>query len=289
MSSEASGHFGPYAEEYGRFRPDYPGILLDRVAELAPRPGTVWECGAGSGQATAGLAARFETVLATDATRRQLASASTPPRAHRIAALAEAAPLADGCADLAVAAQALHWFAVEPFFGEVRRVVRPDGALVAWCYGLPGVGDRVDGLLRRFHEEILGPWWRPERRHVLSGYETLDVPFPVIAADAFTLEKRWSLDRFTGYLGTWSAGREYASHHGVSPLARIGDELAEAWVGEEGGDERLVRWPLTLRAWSVGASSPTDSPRGGHGSRERPERGPPLCADRAAGTLERYG
>lgn len=279
MSGEAAGHFGPYAEEYGRFRPDYPRSLLDRVAELAPRRGTVWECGAGSGQATAGLAARFRRVLATDATRRQLAGAPPVPRAYRIAALAEAAPLASGCADLAVAAQALHWFANGPFFDEVRRVVRPGGALVAWCYGLPVVGERVDAVLRRFHGDILGPWWRPERRHVLSGYETLEVPFPALAVDVFTLEKRWPLERFTGYLGTWSAAREYASRHGVSALADIDNDLAEAWAGERGGGERPVRWPLTLRVWSLPTPSSSDSRSGHPGSDGHLDPGPAVVPE----------
>lgn len=262
MSGEAARHFGPYADEYRRFRPDYPPALFDRVAELAPRPGTAWECGAGSGQATAGLANRFERVVATDATLAQIAGAPGPARVHRVAALAEAAPLAAASADVVVAAQALHWFAAPPFFAEARRVARADGILVAWSYGLPSVGDAVDAVLARFHDDVLGAYWRPERRHVIRGYETLDVPFPPGPVETFTLEKRWSLERFAGYLGTWSAGREYEARHGVPALTRIEQDLAEAWSGGGGPAERAVRWPLVLRAW-------------------------PLCPGRGGDTLER--
>lgn len=254
MSGEAARHFGPYAEEYRRFRPDYPAELFDRVASLAPGRGTVWECGAGSGQATKGLAVRFETALATDATRGQLAGAPPLAGVHRVAALSEAAPLAARVADAVVAAQALHWFAVEAFYAEVRRVARPGAPLCAWVYGLPAVADAVDAVLRRFHDELLGPYWRPERRHVLSGYATLDVPFRPRVVEAFTLERRWTLERFTGYLGTWSAGREYAARHGEAPLALVGTELAEAWFRGGEGPERVVRWPLTLRVWEVGGT-----------------------------------
>jgi len=253
VSGEAARHFGPYADEYRRFRPGYPPALFDRVAGLVPRRGVVWECGAGSGQATDGLAARFEMVLATDATRGQLAGVRPLPGVHRVAALSEAAPLASGVADAVVAAQALHWFADEPFYAEVRRVARRDARLMAWVYGLPTVGGDVDAVLGRFHGDLLGPYWRPERRHVLSGYATLDVPFRLRTVEACTLEKRWTLERFTAYLGTWSAGREYAARHGVAPVSLVERELAEAWSGGGETVERVVRWPLTLRVWDVAA------------------------------------
>ena len=259
MSSGAARHFGPYADDYRRFRPDYPDAVFDRLVQLAPRRERVWECGAGSGQATVGLAARFGVVLATDATRGQLAGAPPLVRGRAAVALAEAAPLASRSVDLVVAAQALHWFAVDAFFDEVRRVARRDGVFAAWSYGLPAVDDAVDAVLRRFHDDILGPYWRPERRHVTSGYETLRVPFPPRSVDAFTLEKRWTLERFRGYLSTWSAGREYRARHGRAALALVERDLAAAWSSDgNGAAERAVRWPLTLRAYSIDAA-----PRGG--------------------------
>lgn len=247
-SADAIRHFGAYADEYRRYRPDYPDALFDRVLALAPRPGRVWECGAGSGQATAGLAARFETVVATDVSRRQLSEIPDDPRVRRVVGAAEAAPLRGGSVDLVVVAQALHWFAPEAFAGEVRRVARPDGALVVWSYGLPSVGPEVDGWIRRVHDDVLGSYWRPERRHVVEGYERLPVPLRPLCTESWTLERRWPLARFLGYVGTWSAAREHRARHGSDPLAPHVGALAAAWGAPE--DVRAVRWPLTLRAYA---------------------------------------
>ena len=38
--------------------------------------------------------------------------------------------------DLATAAEALHWFDLNNFYPEMRRVLRPGGTLAAWGYGL---------------------------------------------------------------------------------------------------------------------------------------------------------
>jgi len=253
VSSDAARHFAGYAGEYRRFRPGYPDVLFERLVELAPRPGRVWECGAGSGQATGGLATRFGEVIATDVARRQLERAPETPRVRRVVCAAERAPLRGASVDLVVVAQALHWFDAEAFAAEVRRVGRPDAILAVWAYGLPTVCVAIDRVLMRLHDDVLDACWRPERRHVVSSYETLPVPLPALVVESYALEKRWTLERFLGYVGTWSAVREYAERHGgADAVAIVRDDLAGAWPGGAEAEAR-VRWPLTLRAYTVAA------------------------------------
>ena len=59
-------HFSEVAARYANFRPHYPADLFDYLATLVSRDSLVWDCAAGSGQATVDLAARFERVIATD-------------------------------------------------------------------------------------------------------------------------------------------------------------------------------------------------------------------------------
>ena len=67
MPESFPDHFSEIAESYATSRPRYPAELFVWLSGLVQRRKLVWECAAGSGQATLGLAAIFERVIATDA------------------------------------------------------------------------------------------------------------------------------------------------------------------------------------------------------------------------------
>jgi hypothetical protein len=100
-------------------------------------------------------------------------------------------------------------------------------------------------VVNHFYHKLIAPFWPPERRYVDEGYATIPFPFEEIIAPAFAMEMEWNLEHLQGYLGTWSAVREYEKQQGEDPLALIADELAAAW----GDPERKLRikWPLSLR------------------------------------------
>jgi SAM-dependent methyltransferase len=249
MSSRFPDHFSHVAARYAGFRPRYPAALFDHLATLVPRDAVVWDCACGSGQATADLARRFARVVATDASPEQIAAAAALPNVEFRVALAEASGLADGEAALVTVAQALHWFDLPRFYAEVRRVVRPGGAIAAWCYGVHEIeGQAVDALVQDFYAGTLGPYWPPSRRLVETGYRTLPFPFEESAAPAFRMEARWTLEQLLGYLGTWSATSRYVEARGEDPLGPLAANLARVW----GAGERRVEWPLSLRIGLVG-------------------------------------
>lgn len=237
-------HFSGHADDYARFRPDYPEALYAFLAGCAPARSRAWDCATGSGQAALGLAARFERVVATDAAAAQLAHAPRHPRVTYAVALAEAAPLATEGMDVVTVAQSLHWFDLERFYREARRVLRPHGLLAAWCYGLHRVAPEIDALVDRLYDDVLGPYWPPERHHIDAGYRTLAFPFPGFDVPSFSMERWWSLDEYLGYLGTWSAVRRYRAAHRVDPLEAMAAELAGHWGT---GEPRRVTWPIHLR------------------------------------------
>ena len=131
-------YFSDAAASYATFRPRYPAALFDFVATLPIRRGTVWDCATGNGQAAIPLAEHFDRVIATDASADQIAHAEPHPRVSYRVALADASGLeVASSVDLVTVAQALHWFPLDRFFGEVRRVLVPDGVLAVWCYTRP--------------------------------------------------------------------------------------------------------------------------------------------------------
>lgn len=238
-------HFSKQAGDYAKYRPVYPPALFEYLASLVSRHELAWDAGTGSGQAALGLAAHFQRIVATDPSAAQIRNAVPHPRVEYRVAPAEQTDLADAGVDLIAVAQALHWFDLDRFYREVRRVLRPGGALAAWCYGLNEVGPEVDEIVRRFYSETVGPYWPPERRYIDEQYRTIPFPFTEPAAPVFDMSVSWTLEEFIGYLGTWSAVQRYARERGQNPLKPIHDDLRRAWGSPPA--RRRVTWPIHLR------------------------------------------
>jgi SAM-dependent methyltransferase len=236
-------HFSGHASSYARYRPDYPRELFDYLATLTPRHEVALDCATGSGQAAVGLAKHFDCVIATDGSVAQLRNAQAHPHVAYLANLAEQPALQDGSIDLAAAAQAAHWFDHARFHPEMRRVLRADGVLALWTYGLAVVAPLIDAVVRHFYDEIVGPYWPPERRHVENAYRDLPFPWRELASPQFQLRLDWDLDDFVGYVGTWSAAQRYTKVSGADPLPVLRAEIAPLW----GSGSRPVVWPLHLR------------------------------------------
>jgi SAM-dependent methyltransferase len=239
-------HFTPVAFEYSGFRPRYPEALLAWLAGLAPAHSCAWDCATGNGQVAVDLARHFKQVVATDVSEAQLAAATPQPGIDYRLAPAEACGLADDSVDLITVAQALHWLDLARFYPEVRRVLRPDGLLAVWSYGLLETDDAaINRCIRDDYHAIIQPYWPNERRHVEEGYRSLAFPFPEIQAPAFELTVTWTLGALLGYLRSWSATARYCAAHGIDPVASFGTRLAPVWGLPE--TRRTIRWPLSLR------------------------------------------
>jgi SAM-dependent methyltransferase len=238
-------NFSRLAEAYARYRPQYPAELYAYLADLAPAHTLAWDCGTGSGQAALGLAGHFRRVWATDASAEQLSHARRHPRICYQVSLAGRSGLQGGSADLVSAAEALHWFDLEAFFAEVKRVLKPGGLLAAWCYHLPEIDPRIDAILWDYFHDVVGPYWSPGIRLVDERYQTIPFPFDEIEPPDFSMHAGWDLDALLGFLYSWSANQKFIEAHGFHPVETIREELKKAW-GEPG--QRLpVRWQLYFR------------------------------------------
>jgi SAM-dependent methyltransferase len=241
-------YFSTQAKTYAAFRPTYPRELFAFVASIAPRRTLAWDCATGSGQAAVALAEDFDRVIATDMSAEQLRNARPHPNIEYRVATAEHSGLSDHTADAVTVAQALHWFQVDRFYAEARRVLVPGGVLVIWSYNDAEIpGDPVlDALLQRYNTETVGPYWPPERQLVRDGYRTLPFPFDRIAAPDVTLEREWTLAEVAGYCRSWSATVRYAAERGTDPVIALEASLAERWG--DGTTRWLIRWPLVVLA-----------------------------------------
>jgi len=239
-------HFSGHASSYASHRPSYPRALYEWLATLTDSHEVAWDCATGNGQAAVGLVEHYKSVVASDASARQVASRQPHSRVHYFVSLAERVPLWDGSCDLLTVAQAVHWFEFNRFFAEARRVLKRGGAIAVWSYERFTVSPAVDEAVEKFYSEVVGPYWPPERRYVELGYRTLPFPFDEVRAPAFDMELRWTREQVLHYISTWSAVQRYQRAQGTDPLPDLRQQLAALWVDPE--EPRTVRWPIHIRA-----------------------------------------
>lgn len=235
-------HFSKQAAEYAKFRPRYPQELFRWLGSIAPGKELAWDCATGNGQAAVELARVFARVIATDASDRQVANAEPNPRVEYRVAPAESSGLESQGVDLVTVAQALHWFDLEQFYAEVRRVLKPDGAIAVWAYKLATVSPAIDALVNHYYSSVVGPHW-PAERVLVEKFEELPFAFTEIAAPSFAMEAQWRVENLLGYLRTWSATQRFMAAEQRDPLDEVENKLRAKW-GNEG---RRVVWPLTVR------------------------------------------
>lgn len=243
-------HFSGKAEAYTRYRPTYPPELFAWLSSLTSSHELAWDCGCGNGQASLGLVPYFARIIATDPSRQQIENAMQHERIDYGVATAEDSGIAGNTVDLVVTAQALHWFDIDRFYDEVRRVARPDAVIAAISYGEVHVEGEPDPLIGHFYHDTIAPYWPPERHYVDEHYTTIPFPFREIAPPPFAMEIQWDLGHLVGYLGTWSAVKEYEKQRGCDPLSLISDELRAAWGNPL--KTRRISWPLSLRVGLIG-------------------------------------
>ena len=156
--------FGAVADAYDRARPGYPA----EAARWLAGAGTlrVVELGAGTGRLTEELVRLGHEVLATDPLGEMLAHLHRRlPDVPTACARAERIPLADRTVDVAVTAQAFHWFDLDRALPEIARVLRPGGAFaLAW-----NERDERIPWVRRLGQVLGAPEQDTDPTHTLIG------------------------------------------------------------------------------------------------------------------------
>lgn len=233
-------HFSGHASLYAAARPTYPERLIADLAALAPGSALAWDVGTGNGQSARLLAGHFEAVFASDPSAQQIAQAQPHERVTFAVEPAERCSLADGSADLILAAQSFHWFDLPAFFAEARRVLRPGGLLAAIGYGWWYVDEEVDAVVARLLQR-LEQHWLPGNWMLIDGYRAIDFPGEEVRVPPAAIHLAWDRRQLEDYVRSWSV------------VQRLGEEVTEdcfaalrsIWAD---GDVRHVTMPLAIRA-----------------------------------------
>jgi SAM-dependent methyltransferase len=132
-SGGTPGIFSGKVADYVASRPGYPAALFDALAQCGALPAhaEVADIGAGTGLLTLPLLQRGHRVTAVEPNDEMRLACDhwlgARPGYRSLGGRAEATGLPDTSVDLITAAQAFHWFDIEPARREALRILRPAG------------------------------------------------------------------------------------------------------------------------------------------------------------------
>lgn len=226
--------FGGHAELYARYRPAYPDWMFERLTQACGAPlDHAVELGAGTGQATAGLLARFGRVTAVEPDARMAALIPPHEGLEVRVETAEAADFPPGQADAILAATSFHWMDQAAVSRNAGRWLRPGGAFMAASYGVVRVvaPGGAEAAYRRVEAQ-----WRGLKHRIVRDWRSFDGPmresgaFGRVEKIRDTLRFEWPAERAAGFFATTSFGSALAEERGGAEAFVA--ELTHAFGGE---------------------------------------------------------
>jgi len=237
-------NFSRQSSQYAQYRPGYPDELFEFILGHVVNRECAWDCGTGNGQTAKILAIHFEKVFATDISSKQIEQAFVAENISYSLQPAEHTNFSEDQFDLVTVSQALHWFRLDEFYREVKRVVRSGGWIAAWCYSNLHISPGVDELINVQHyKNLLGEYWDPERKYVDEYYRSLPFPFKEIKTPGFEIKMKWTLEHLQGYLETWSALHHFIKKNNFNPVPELIKKIEPLWTN----DKMKVIFPVHLR------------------------------------------
>lgn len=241
-------NFSKQAAVYAKYRPTYPQELFDFIFTHVKNKHVAWDCGTGNGQSAKELAKHFEKVFATDISQKQIDNAHQASNIFYSVQQAEQTTFSDNSFDLITVSQALHWFKLNRFYPEVKRVAKPGAWIAVWMYNLPSISAEIDELLNvQLYKKILGTSWDFERKYVDDNYATLSFAFKEIKTPVFKIQLEWTLKELKGYINSWSALQKFIEANHYSPADEIVKQIQSYWKNEK----MKIVFPVCMRMGQI--------------------------------------
>lgn len=243
-------HFSKQARLYAQFRPSYPEEMFKFLSSLTSDHDLVLDCATGNGQAARGLKPYFEKIVATDASKDQIDCAPAQPGIEYVVSGAESCPFIEaGTVDLVTVGCGVHWFDLDRFYTEVKRVLKPEGAISVWCY-TELIGDEPSKVIKKYFN-IVEPYFPKEVQNMVfkDRYRSLPFPFEEIPCPKFIMSNEMTYDQLVGFLLTTSGTQAYIKATNKNPVDLIKDELKKFFPTP---DSKIVKkWEVHMKCGKI--------------------------------------
>ncbi len=237
--------FSNHSDDYASYRPTYPDSLAEFLASQASGTQMAVDVACGSGQLTKSLGRVFQQVYGFDASAEQIQQTTADANITYAVSQAESLPLTDNSVDIITVAQALHWFDIDAFWAEAKRIGKQGSLVAAICYQLCQV-EGLNPIIKDFYESLRS-YWAAERSLIDSAYSTIPFPFDEVKTPNLTMEHNWTGSQFLSYIGTWSAVKAAAKNNDDS-FTEFKNALQSAW---DSAECKRVTFPLCLRVGRI--------------------------------------
>ncbi|MEL0637130.1 methyltransferase domain-containing protein [Marinomonas sp. TI.3.20] len=231
---------------YSRARPTYPAELYYWLSHQVKSSGVVWDAACGTGQASIDLAAYFDKVEASDISESQIAEATPHRKVHYQVFPSEKTNYPDHYFDAVCIGHALHWFDLDLFWQEVKRVLKPGGLLVCWGYNWLTVGEQEDLVISEHVLSHLSSYWPVQSRLLWNQYRDIQFPFEPIDVPKFDLYCNWSVSQTMDFIRSWTAAQLLIQDEGDDFLVQANTVLRSVW--SDPLHKKQIHLPFFVRA-----------------------------------------
>lgn len=179
----------------------------------------------GTGRSTVGLRYLADQVVGVDVSARMLAWAPAADHVAYVRATAEVLPFADRTFDLLHIVSAFHWFDRSKFLPEAGRVLVPDGWLVIYRGGSPGVMP-VNPAYARWQRQVFAARYPapPRDEHSIADADAQAAGLRLLGQDEVTTTAHLTPIQLVDHLVTQS-GVVFAVEFGGEPI-----DSARSWL-----------------------------------------------------------
>lgn len=231
--------FNMDSNHYFKNRPRYPKELYQLIHKSSKDHQIAWDCACGNGQAAIDLVPYFSRIEATDINENQLKHSFQHEKISYSLQKSEKTNFPSRYFDAVCAAQCLHWFDLEEYFIEVKRVLKKQGLFACWGYSFFQIEDTLDAIIDSTLLKVIDPYWSENNRILHRRYADVRFPFKPIHGPEIRMTMNWDLNQFTSYLETWSAVKLYHERTSDSLIENVRQMLKKHWEEKEKKDIKM--------------------------------------------------